>query len=161
MQKSTKWHLSCCSLQFLSFSHSMNQAHKVPFWGSNNFVISDFAPYLWLSPHPVTVTTRIIIVLVGDPYKPSFATVTGRGDNPNHTQMNSKTPSILNGKKLIFAAFPIALSLSTTVSVSFSRCAPTCTGPQMVVIMVGGYHTIGSSWKCQRFIAPWHHDHRP
>ena len=23
--------------------------------------------------------------LVGDPYKPSFATVTGRGDNPNDT----------------------------------------------------------------------------
>ena len=35
-----------------------------------------------LSPLPVTVTTRIITLLVGDPYKPSFATVTGRGDNP-------------------------------------------------------------------------------
>ena len=35
-----------------------------------------------LSPFPVTVTTRIITFLVGDPYKPSFATVTGRGDNP-------------------------------------------------------------------------------
>ncbi len=37
---------------------------------------------LGLSPLPVTVTTRIITSLVGDPYKPSFATVTGRGDNP-------------------------------------------------------------------------------
>ena len=35
-----------------------------------------------LSPLPVTVTTWIITFLVGDPYKPSFATVTGRGDNP-------------------------------------------------------------------------------
>ena len=35
-----------------------------------------------LSPLPVRVTTRIITFLVGDPYKPSFATVTGRGDNP-------------------------------------------------------------------------------
>ena len=35
-----------------------------------------------LSPWPATVTTRIILFLVGDPYKPSFATVTGRGDNP-------------------------------------------------------------------------------
>ncbi len=35
-----------------------------------------------LSPLPVIVTTGIIIFLVGDPYKPSFATVTGRGDNP-------------------------------------------------------------------------------
>ena len=35
-----------------------------------------------LSPLPVIVTTRIVVFLVGDPYKPSFATVTGRGDNP-------------------------------------------------------------------------------
>ena len=41
--------------------------------------------YIGLSPLPVTVTTtRIITFLVGDPYKPSFATVTGRGDNPNY-----------------------------------------------------------------------------
>ena len=40
--------------------------------------------YLGLSPLPVTVTTKIITFLVGDPYKPSFATVPGRGDNPNH-----------------------------------------------------------------------------
>ena len=31
------------------------------------------------------VTTRIITFLVRDPYKPSFATVTGRGDNPKNT----------------------------------------------------------------------------
>ena len=40
--------------------------------------------YVGLSPLPVTVTTRIITFLVGDLYKPSFATVTGRGDNPRH-----------------------------------------------------------------------------
>ncbi len=40
--------------------------------------------YLRLSPLPVTVTTRIITFLIGNPYKPSFATVTGRGDNPTH-----------------------------------------------------------------------------
>ena len=39
--------------------------------------------YLGLSPCPVTVTTRIAIFLVGDPYKSSFATVTGRGGQPN------------------------------------------------------------------------------
>ena len=39
--------------------------------------------YLGLSPCPVTVTTRIITFLVGNPYKHSFVTVTGRGgDNP-------------------------------------------------------------------------------
>ncbi len=31
---------------------------------------------------PVPVTTRIITFLVGDPYKHSFATVTGRGPHP-------------------------------------------------------------------------------
>ena len=41
--------------------------------------------YLGLSLFPVTVTTRIIPFLVGNPYKPSFATVTGRGDNPSFT----------------------------------------------------------------------------
>ena len=34
------------------------------------------------TPLPVTVTTRIITFLVGDPYNPSFATVTGRGVDP-------------------------------------------------------------------------------
>ena len=41
--------------------------------------------YIGLSPLPVTVPTRFSL-LVGDPYKPSFATVTGRGDNPRNTQ---------------------------------------------------------------------------
>ena len=38
--------------------------------------------YLRSTPHPVTVTTRIITYLVGNPYKPSFATVTGWGVDP-------------------------------------------------------------------------------
>ena len=41
-----------------------------------------------LPPCPVTVTTRIVIFLVGDPYKPSFATgILGGGttDNPKYT----------------------------------------------------------------------------
>ncbi len=42
--------------------------------------------YLGTTPHPVTVTTRIITFLIGNPYKPSFATVTGKGDNPMYTQ---------------------------------------------------------------------------
>ena len=36
----------------------------------------------------VTVTTRIIIFLVGDPYKPSFANVTGKGPPPSHVRVN-------------------------------------------------------------------------
>ena len=35
--------------------------------------------YVGTTPHPVTVTTRIITFLIGNPYKPSFVTVTGWG----------------------------------------------------------------------------------
>ena len=38
--------------------------------------------YFRSTPHPITVTTRIITFLVGNPYKPSFATVTGWGVDP-------------------------------------------------------------------------------
>ena len=38
--------------------------------------------YIRSTPHPVTVTTRIITFLVRNPYKPSFATVTGWGVDP-------------------------------------------------------------------------------
>ena len=41
--------------------------------------------YVRSTPHPVTVATRIITFLVGNPYKPSFATVTGWGVDPKYT----------------------------------------------------------------------------
>ena len=41
--------------------------------------------YVRSTPHPVTVTTRIVTFSVGNPYKPSFATVTGWGVDPNYT----------------------------------------------------------------------------
>ena len=34
---------------------------------------------LGTTPHPVTVTTRTITFLIGNPFKPSFVTVTGWG----------------------------------------------------------------------------------
>ncbi len=40
--------------------------------------------WLGLSPFAVIVTTRISTFLVGDPNRPSFATTTGKGDNPNY-----------------------------------------------------------------------------
>ena len=40
--------------------------------------------YVRSTPHPVTVTTRIITFLVGNPYKPSFVTVTGWGVDPKY-----------------------------------------------------------------------------
>ena len=41
--------------------------------------------YIGTTPHPVTVTTRIIPFLVGNPYKPSFVTVTGWGVDRKYT----------------------------------------------------------------------------
>ena len=49
--------------------------------GWHAFVIRE---YVRSTPHPVTVTTRIITFLVGNPYKPPFATVTGRGVDPRN-----------------------------------------------------------------------------
>ncbi len=40
--------------------------------------------YVEYGPLTVTVTTRIITFLVGDSYKPLFATVTGRGPYPRY-----------------------------------------------------------------------------
>ena len=44
------------------------------------------------TPHPVTVTTRIITFLVGNPYKPSFATVTGPGVDPIYMTLIFQIP---------------------------------------------------------------------
>ncbi len=43
--------------------------------------------YFRSTPHPVTVTTRIITCLVGNTYKPSFATVTGWGVDPRYNPL--------------------------------------------------------------------------
>ena len=50
--------------------------------------------YIGLSPLPLPVTTRIITFLVGNPYKPSFPLLLGRGDNPNNTCLLYDFPQI-------------------------------------------------------------------
>ena len=57
-----------------------NQPIKNGGWTSRDLLIHGL--YLWCGPLPVTVTTRIITFLFGDPYKSSFTTVTGRGPAP-------------------------------------------------------------------------------
>ena len=56
---------------------------------------------LGYGPFPVTVITRIITFLVGNPYKPLFATVTGKGPHPRYLSLSlslslspSRAPSI-------------------------------------------------------------------
>ena len=50
--------------------------------------LNDYAvnrPMYWVwPPHRMPVTTRIITYLVGDSYKPSFATVIGRGPHSTY-----------------------------------------------------------------------------
>ena len=51
------------------------------------FFLELYESYLGYGPFPVTVTTRIITFLVGNPYNPLFATVTGKGPHPSHTSL--------------------------------------------------------------------------
>ena len=50
----------------------------------SNAGISNYTHMHGLVPFPVIVTTRIISCLVGDSYKLSFATISGKGDNPTY-----------------------------------------------------------------------------
>ena len=72
-----------------------------PWWEINGWVWKpwELNQYLGLSPCPVRVTTRIVMFLVGDPYKaaykPSFATVTGQGGQPNQYLTWCESPPTL------------------------------------------------------------------
>ena len=68
-----------CSSKCPVESHGTNSDERYFFYPTHFFI------YIRSTPHPVTVTTRIITFLVGNPYKPSFATVTGWGVDPTYT----------------------------------------------------------------------------
>ena len=61
-------------LEFDDLKAIWNNSWNIP-TTPNLFFVWD----LGTTPHPVTVTTRIITFLIGNPYKPSFVTVTGWG----------------------------------------------------------------------------------
>ena len=46
--------------------------------------------YVGFTPHPVTVTSRIITFLVGDPYKPSLSAVAGWRVDLRYKQVPSR-----------------------------------------------------------------------
>ena len=75
--------------------------------------------YIGLSPLPVTVTTRVVMFLVGDPYKPSFATVTGRGDNPNyiHVKKYIISTTIIKNTLMLFHAYQTSIFLSPPIRI--------------------------------------------
>ena len=81
-----------------------------PYWGRDkghqnpqnhikSLGIYSIYTYFRSTPRPVTVTTRIITYLVGNPYKPSFATVTGWGVDPTHTVWIHISNKHVAGKK--------------------------------------------------------------
>ena len=77
--------------QVLVSSTSNELLHRFGTWDASDLKdwrIGDSTGFQQVSfrstPHPVTVTTRIITFLVGNPYKPSFATVTGWGVDPRY-----------------------------------------------------------------------------
>ena len=83
----------------------------------------------WVVPPPrIPVTTRIIIFLVGDPYKPSFATVTGRGDNPKYISKTCFTPPPKKNNAVIgmilFALTREGPKPGISMPSSWRRCAP-------------------------------------
>ena len=69
------------------------RVEEIPIWGTHishlgkrKIIFKSILKreYVRSTPHPVAVTTRIITFLVGNPYKPSFATVTGWGVDPRN-----------------------------------------------------------------------------
>ena len=54
--------------------------------------MTPYLEYFRSTPHPVTVTSRIITFLVGNPYKPPFATVTGWGVDLRNTVVSLNPP---------------------------------------------------------------------
>ena len=62
--------------------HMSNEKRAPGWFGYMRIILPSYIVIiinLGTTPHPVTVTTRIITFLIGNPYKPSFVTVTGWG----------------------------------------------------------------------------------
>ena len=71
----------------------------------------------WVVPLPVAVTTRIITFLVGNPYKPSFVTVTGWGVHRRYMFACWNVPSNL----MAFLCWPSKASWQTRKTSGPSR----------------------------------------
>ena len=69
-------------------------------WDPVSFMVYKWGLYIGYCPLPLTVTTRIITFLVGNPYKPSFATVTGRGHHPSYILTTYIHPGIPSSKEV-------------------------------------------------------------
>ena len=135
---------------------------KTNHWGCTLSITS----ITWVVPPPrMPVTTRIITFLVGDPYKPSFATVTGRGDNPKYNSQNRE----------------IEISVRVSLSVLFHdawgwSCCLRIIDPPLgfTYILIGSYRDrigmeacVNNPWKAipgiiqNHQLRTWNHQHLP
>ena len=109
--------------------------------------------YIGLSPLPVTVTTRIITFLVGNPYKPSFATVTGRGDNPRHIHRppsTNITPTSWHFLKMMF--FPSPKVGLEGIYISRSTNITNCT---IILFLTSHFRFLKRHWFSKQFTISW------
>ena len=89
------------NLPYLTEPASHHPTHELPrFWDMSWYGRKlTLGLYIGTTPHPVTVTTRTTLLhfLIGNPYKPSFVTVTGWG--VDLTYINGRPPkgSVLEG----------------------------------------------------------------
>ena len=82
----------------------------------------------WVVPPPrMPVTTRMITFLVGDPYKPSFATVTGRGEQP-------KVYNLMSPLKVATGCSGRGLQPSTVADQVVERCFLSCPSRAWLVL---------------------------
>ena len=83
---STTWDLKICRMDLKCLQYCLQDLFSSSLiWFAEILLVKVYTIYIRSTPHPVTVTTRIITFLVGNPYKPSFATVTGRGVDLKYT----------------------------------------------------------------------------
>ena len=78
-----RWHRLCHSPMKVSYESESSWNDKIIQVNQGFNWFNWFNDNLGVAPFPVTVSTRIVLFLVGDPYKPSFTTVTVRGPHPN------------------------------------------------------------------------------
>ena len=87
-------------------------------------------PWIWVVPLP-RVTTRIITFLVGDSYKPSSATIAGKGDNPTLDAFDSWNNKNL-GKDEMKTHPPICRSVKPNhLDQTFTVCCLPLAGPSI------------------------------
>ncbi len=113
--------------------------------------VNDWNIFLRSTPHPVTVTTRIITFWVGNPYKPSFVTVTEWGVDPTSSIL--KMLMRIYGFNMIRYKWSAKNAISNTMNLGFSHFE----GTTIILAFrvqrcnwlssVACYHSQGDRWR--------------